>query len=546
MLDRLRGFFHDLSGHEPALLYFLEQFYYVVSVMFSPGESCYTGVLDKHNIPGYSAEFLLITNLRSTRTKKRCCMNKARNCTQLLSSLVRLFSILILPVLLFNLPHCTSSNIVVSGKVRQLRYEDKVNYLRLKEILGESRYSGELSSVFHILDEEVDLSGIPICAYTPAYPRQDIGEVPAYAMSYTGKNGSFRLKVPGRGVRGIVVYANGGEDKTEGCGSGRQIKFREDIKGSHTVFTSEYLSHVKKGSISIVLAVNYDGSLVALQREIDNLVNQLPSLTLGEIVQRSETLIGLQSSFVTQYPRSSRVIKDSIMSVAERIKQRQADEAFQSKQLEAAYTLYSDLVKFFPSSPSAEKNIERMSQGKLRVEQRQAYESLMTRVRRVTTTSRAIGMLESYFAQMSSYDPFRSRVQQEISKRRSRLRAERKRESEKEGTRQERLIAQDAAALKRFDVDLSITQLDLFTNPLGYRGKHIAVNCTVVRFETSKSAVMRGADIFYADFNVSPPKKTTRLNIIARIKGLTEIINADGTRSTVPYVEVVHLLNKMP
>ncbi len=64
MLDRLRGFFHDLSGHEPALLYFLEQFYYVVSVMFSPGESCYTGVLDKRNIPGYSAEFLLNNKLK--------------------------------------------------------------------------------------------------------------------------------------------------------------------------------------------------------------------------------------------------------------------------------------------------------------------------------------------------------------------------------------------------------------------------------------------------------------------------------------------------
>ncbi|MEE9289053.1 MAG: hypothetical protein V3U69_05640 [Bacteroidota bacterium] len=415
----------------------------------------------------------------------------------------------------------------------------------MEEILGEDLYPGELSSVFHVLDREIGFSQIQVCAYDAPRPSWDRGEESVDAMSYTGRNGSFRLKLPRSTIAGTIIVANGGEDKAERCGFDAQIRFRPDIKGSHSVLTEEDLLYADGNSINVELIVSYDGALLALQREVDALVNQLAVLTLAEITQRSQTLVGLESTFAAQYPKSSRLTRNTIMSIAERMKQRRADEAYQMKEFETALALYSDLVRFFPSSPSADKNTERMSLGRLLLEQQQAYELVMKMVQAVPSRNKAIGILETYLTEMPRDNPFRSVVAEKIEQLRTDREARRIASGRREAERR-RLRTDDAAALRQYDVDLSITQLDLLTNAFAYRDKHVAISCVIVKFETPTSAVMRGADIFYADFKVPPPTTSTLLNMIARVVGMTELTSADGTRSRVPHVEVVHILNKMP
>lgn len=481
----------------------------------------------------------------SSFANEACYRSNPVNSTQVLSALKKFLQILVAPVLLIGLPHCGPTHVIVSGKVRQLQHEEKAKYRQMEEILGEDLYPGELSSVFQVLDREIGFSQIPVCAYSAPRPSRDRGEKPLHAMSYTGRNGSFGLKLPRSRIAGTIVVANGGEDKAERCGFNAQIKFREDIKGSHSVLTEEDLVYADGKSINVELIVSYDGALLALQREVDTLVNQLAVLSLAEIMQLSETLVGLESAFAAQYPKSSRVTRNTILSIAERVKQRQADEAYQMKEFETALALYSDLVRFFPLSPSADKNTERMAHGKLRLQQQQAYELLMKVVRAVPSRSRAIGMLEKYLTEMSGDDPYRILVTEKIEELRTDLGA-RKIASERREAERRQQRADDDAALRQYDVDLSITQLDLFTNSLAYRDKHVAISCAIVRFETRTSAVMRGADTFYADFKIPPPTTSALLSLIAKVVGVTELIGEDGRRSRVPHLEVVHILNKMP
>ncbi|MEE9186748.1 MAG: hypothetical protein V3U10_01815, partial [Bacteroidota bacterium] len=242
----------------------------------------------------------------STFANEACYRSNPVNSTRLLSALKKFLQILLAPVLLIGLPHCGPTHVIVSGKVRQLQQEEKAKYRQMEELLGEDLYPGELSSVFHVLDREIGFSQIQVCAYDTPRPSWDRGEESVDAMSYTGRNGSFHLKLPRSTIAGTIVVANGGEDKAERCGFDAQIRFRQDIKGSHSVLTEEDLLYADGNSINVELIVSYDGALLALQREVDALVNQLAVLTLAEITQRSQTLVGLESAFAAQYPKSSR------------------------------------------------------------------------------------------------------------------------------------------------------------------------------------------------------------------------------------------------
>ena len=453
----------------------------------------------------------------------------------------------------------------VTGKVQFLRYEQihrqyryennfatgKFNRILIplsetfiKDALGEIRWQDaafqEVSSVFTILDEEFDFSNIPICAKAPS---KNVNTV-------TDKNGSFEITFSSSTNIGIVVSANGGQRKSSVCNSSETINLREDIKGStYYVMANDFLQYgdYRFYPVNIILYITLDGELLQLQKQVDELVSRIPSLQLTDILKQREDLLGTKTSFVTRYPKSGAIIRESILSIAERNILAKADSAFDEKKFDSALTLYSDLASLSPTSPeskeyASKKELTLVALSKKHTDDSlRAYcDSLITIAAALPTKSKSIKFLESKRNGDANANPYWQKIEERIQLLKSEIETEK---DEAEFNREKRA---DLSALKKFKVDLDITLMDFFSNPFALKGKYIAIRCIVVKFETPTSAIMEADKRFYADFIVTPPKKFEALDLIVKVKGATTLINAFGTPIKVPYVDVVHILNMPP
>jgi hypothetical protein len=420
----------------------------------------------------------------------------------------------------------------------------------------------EVSPVFQIFSDEYDFSNIPICAhaYDDRYSnlnqqiREALNATPAKdqfeASVTTDKSGSFEVEISNGDFTWVTVSANGGTAKAQTCGSQKNLSVRQDLKGSaYNVYHNDFLHYgdYRSYPVTISLYVTLDGELLDLQKHIDDLIGQIPSSSLSETVRRLDEYTSNNTSFATRFPRSCNAVRDSILSIAQRKLLASADSTYQSKNYERAASLYSDLANLLPSSSShnlfvskRERTLQDLANQLVDDSLRTSCDSLIAVANAMPNKSKAIKFLDSKRKTVGESNPYWARVEERIENLKTEI------ESDKEETELNRQRQADAAALRKFNVDLTVTQLDFFSNPFAFKGKHIALTCIVKKFETPTSAIMEAANSFYADFKVSTPKKFTTLNLIVKVKGVTTVINAFGAPMKVPYVDVVHILNNSP
>jgi len=486
--------------------------------------------------------------------------------------------------LLFTLTVTTNSNaeqFKITGKVQFIRYqqipreyETYYNYntrknerrpiplwiTQIRDSLGKYQHPAleEVSSVFAILDEEFDFSNIPICAMVP--PESWNGQTKDHwkaecKSALTDKNGSFEVTFSSFSSSynvQIILSVNGAKEgqTLRICSPNDTMNLRKDIKGStYHLINTDFLGNgdFKTHPVNIILYLTLNGELLQLQRQVDDLVSRIPSLRLTEILKQREDLLGDQTSFATRYPKSGAIIRDSILSIAEKSILGRADSAFDEKKFDSALTLYSELASLSPTSPeskvySSKKELTLIALSKERKDDSlHAYcDSLIAIADALPTKSKSIKFLESKRKGNTNANPYWQEIEERIQLLKSEIETEK---NEAEFNREQRA---DLSALKKFKVDPDVTLMDFFSNPFALKGKYIAIRCIVVKFETPTSAIMEADKRFYADFIVTPPKKFEALDLIVKVKGVTTLINAFGTPIKVPYVDVVHILNMPP
>jgi hypothetical protein len=431
---------------------------------------------------------------------------------------------------------CEASQFIITAILTMLV---SISTLHAQVYVDAQVYFVQDDPIFEILYPEMRLSNIPLCAFTywSSTSNRDKSE-----SALTDGEGMAKFKISAEEGTSLAVFVNGGETKKEFCGSNEDKNLRQEYKGTgQTIETQRVLEGLWKHIvISIGLQLRYDGILLETQNAIKQLVVQVPLLPCDEINGHLEMLVGQSSTFGTNYPQSSKAIKTKFLKAVEDTKQKLADEAFEKKQYEVAFRLYSELVSNFATSPLFANYIEQKNSCELSIKNKNTCDSLISNASLIADKSQAIHFLETSLAQISDADPCRNTVQDKMQELQMLI------ESEKEDAQFTRLKSQDEKALKKFKVDRDITQLDFFSNPFALKGKYIAISCVVVKFETPTSAIMESANRFYADFKVTPPKKFTTLNLIVKVKGVTTLLNAFGTPIKVPHVDVVYILNKAP
>jgi hypothetical protein len=400
-------------------------------------------------------------------------------------------------------------------------------------------YFEQNDPIFKILYPEMRLSNIPVCAFTywSSTSNRDKSE-----SALTDSTGTAKLKISAEEGTSLAVFVNGGETKTEFCGSSASKNLRAEYRGTgQTIETQRVLEALwKHVIIAVGIQLRYDGIILETQNAINELLSQVPSMPCDEINGQLEKLLGQNSTFGASYPLSSKAIKTQFLETVEGTKQKLAEEAFKKKQYELALRLYSDLVNNFAASPSLTNCTERKNSCEFSIKKKSDCDSLMSKASLIADKSQAIRFLETSLAQISDSDPCRNTVQDKMQELQTGV------ESQKDEAEFARLKSQDEKALKKFNVDLTVTQLDFFSNPFAFKGKCLALTCIVKKFETPTSAIMEAANSFYADFKVATPKKFTTLNLIVKVKGVTTLINAFGAPMKVPRVDVVHILNNSP
>jgi hypothetical protein len=407
----------------------------------------------------------------------------------------------------------------------------------------------EVSPVFAILSEEYNFTDIPVCAIV--LPDNQYSRWKEQFRSvHTDERGYFSVEFSSSYNIDIVVSANGGEKKSQLCGPDQKLAPRGEIKGStYYVYSSDFTRYGSdiKYPVDIPLYITLDGELLQLQRQVDDLVSHIAQSPLSEIIKQIDALIGSGTPFAARFPKSSKAIRDSVLSVAERTLLAMADSLYQAGKYEPVLTLYSELTNLLPTSSSsaliASKRARAQAESVKNVHDRAARtycDSIMAVAMTMKSKSRAVQFLESKRRGQAGTNPYWRIVEERIHS----LRDEADVEEEEALIESQRRA--DDAALKRFNVDPAVTQLDFFRNPFAFKDQYIALGCIIEKFETPASAFMRAANQFYADFKVPPPKKFKGLYLIVRVKGVKQVVNAFGTTIRIPYVEVVHYLNLPP
>jgi hypothetical protein len=394
------------------------------------------------------------------------------------------------------------------------------------------------------------------------------------------------------------------------CESEVKKYLRDELAGEGLKIDGGYYVNEKKHKgevIKVPINLGYDGELLKMSNQIEGLVKNASSFKLGEAIDVLNDLIGLETPFGNKFPTSCQQIRSNITELVEQNRQNIANGAYKKHQYKVALEVYQDLYYSVPNSRfyllyqsrldscfsfiEMERQIDSMrkqcdsiltnseyfsdyscaisfldsSLTKFsrqdscfkRVEfkikelrsriQAQQFDSLrgkcdtiIINAGHISNYSKAIGFLKSSLTKIQNSDPCFERIQVKIEE------LNRAIQVQKQEEKYNRLVNEDKKALKRFKVDMEISQVDFFTNPFAFNGQNIFITCVVKKFETPTSAIMNAAEEFYADFKITPPKKFDALHLIVKVKGVTTLYNAFGTPIKVPHVDVVHILNFPP
>ena len=292
--------------------------------------------------------------------------------------------------------------------------------------------------------------------------------------------------------------------------------------------------------------LNYSGVLLETKTKIETLLNNIPYLELATVMNSFNSVIDSQSIFSKKYPLSSKLIRSNFNNYVEQVKDVLALKDLQANKYQNALRSYEQLLTYFNNSHSLQYAYLRDSCMHLirrKVEQ-DSLENLCNKIinksDEYADKTKAVNYLNSMLLSINGCSSCVESISQKISALQKEI------EIEKERAEYNHEKTEDEKALERYEVDADYNQIDLFKNPFGLKGKYITIKCSVVKFTSSKSALMNGGETFYADFKVKPPIKYRALYLLVKVKGVTALVNDFGTPINVPYVDVVYMFNHFP
>ena len=385
------------------------------------------------------------------------------------------------------------------------------------------------NSIFKILPNELKVKDIPVCLVMTLGKQE-------YKFALTDSNGEVEFKLSPDPGTTLWISANA---RSEECGNA--IKY---FRPEYTTYSKNFIEREvsikileRKGTINVNCNLFYSGQLLETMNMVNKLIPQLSDLDFEQINSKIENIMGAKTFIGSQYPKSSELTRTRLLGTFEETRKKVADNAFKQKDYYLALKIYDDLLDNFPNSSAFNRTQERRDSCKIFVQNKIVCDSLMKIGNNISNNLTALEFFRSSLTNISSDNDCYYQIHAVIANIESAI------ESEKEKAEYDKRISNCKAILKRYNIDLSVTQVDIFANPFAYIGKYTALTCIVDRFETPTSAIMQAAKTFYADFQITPPKKVSTLDVIARVKGVKELINAYGAPVKVPYLEIVHILD---
>jgi len=385
------------------------------------------------------------------------------------------------------------------------------------------------NSVFEILIKDLKAENIPVCLTMITSKKADNSFV------LTNSNGVAELTISPYSETKLWISINNAHN--QGCSNADEY-YRPEYSSHGQDLDSKYDNITiseNKSTINVDCKLWLDMKLINARYVIYKLILQMHSYDYAQVNTEIENIIGVKTIIGKQYPKSSELMRKRLLEIFEQTRLEVADDAFQQKEYDSALKIYNDIVENFPNSSSFNK--ERRDACQDLLQNKIACDSLLTVGNNISGNLTALQFFQSSLANMSPNNDCYNEIQACIDKLKYAI------EREKEENEYEQRISKCKAILKKYGVDLSVTQVDIFANPFAYKGKFTALTCIVDKFESPTSAIMKAAQNFYADFQITPPKKVSVLNVIARVKGVKELINAYGAPVKVPYLEIVKILD---
>lgn len=386
-------------------------------------------------------------------------------------------------------------------------------------------------SIFQIVPQELkslDLDSIPVCV------TMTFGQEIDNQSALTDANGVARFSHFPVCMSCSQIVANA-DGKCDGTAMQRKPEF-----DAYTGRLDAMRSVWNRGDTVYVRLVHDDWLLIKARAAVLELANRLGALDYISAVTRIDSAVGRNSALHEYYPKSCHVMRAKLLQVLEESKQEMADRAFAQDRYSDALPLYDSLLANFPDSPFTSANTQKKNSCLTFLRTKFVCDSLVNAGSSISNQPKALAFFRQILAKVAPTDPCYPTIQTKISGLESDI------EQEKEQAAYHRLKVEDENAIKRFRVDRTVTQIDLFKNPFAFKGQCILMTCVVYKFETPTSAIMDGGQRFYARFKVTPPKKFSELYLIVRVEGVTTLLNAFGTPIKVPLVDVVHILNLPP
>lgn len=450
-------------------------------------------------------------------------------------------------------PYSLNVKISVGGKSWFDEYNSLLTREECQERISNTHKQND-KGVFNLLPEEMNLKNIPICIYSyfPNSANKSINS----AFVLTDIDGISKIKFSDDDHQYIWIDANGGRNgrksrelNTLVCETNVKPYLREEYEGEGIAIDSWQVNARRSRGEELVVPMNlnYSGILLETKKRIEDLLDNAINIELGSIIQSFNGIIDSQTVFGKEYPLSAKLIRINFLTRIEQTKQGIAIVAFKVKRFEDAIKTFDQLLNVFPKSPNSSQYISLRDSCVGMINRNVAKDSLekecnniLDKASSISDHLKAIKFLKSHLLSIATSDPCSEAISQKIESLQNQIQLD---EEQAENNRQK---SEDEKALKKYKVDDEFNQIDLFKNPFGLRGKYIAIQCAVVKFETPNSAIMDGGQQFFADFKVTPPKKFKALYLIVKVNGVKTLVNAFGTPIKVPYVDVVHILNALP
>lgn len=397
-----------------------------------------------------------------------------------------------------------------------------------------------LESVFHINENELDISQIPVIAstwYVSASIWNRIGSWKNDETIFTDSRGKAEIIISPKAGEKIYIYVNNGSSK--------KLEYTHNYKqiDDGTVSTKASVGHELKLHANISLNLNplyLNGTLLDTKKSIHNLVSQIkskPYKSISILIDKLKQILSPNTLFVQNYPHSAKNIESRYLQLLENQRKQIADKEYKDSNYKIALQIYTDLIDNFPNSTSLDKYKVNTTNIIKNINNASIVDSVLAKIGNIPDNVKKFKTLKRAFSNINDNNTYKWKIENKLNE------INREIEIEKDEKRITFLKSQDEKAIKKYKVDKNITQLDFFANPFAFIGKYFIITSTVKKFETPKSAFMQAYKQFYANFKIKPPKKFGLLNLIVKGRGVKTVINAYGTKIKIPFVDVVYILN---